>query len=134
MIESTRPRLVLLFNHSLTPSQESDARSSLGIEKISMPSDELQRRWSCVPPEIKGVKDWLAPLFSWLAKSTRPGDYVLIQGEFGAVYLAVGEALRLGLRPIYSTTRREAQEECLEDGSVRLVHRFRHVRFREYGR
>jgi len=133
-MKHSRPRLILLFNHSLTQSHEADACGSLGIEKNIAPPDELQRGWSNVPPEIEGVKDWLASLFSWLAINSRPGDYILIQGEFGAVYLAVGEALRLGLRPIYSTTRREAHEECLEDGSVRLVHRFRHVRFREYGK
>ena len=60
-------------------------------------------------------------------------DYVLVQGDFGACCLMVDYARRLGLLPIYSTTRREVHEECLKDGSIRLVRSFRHVRFREYG-
>ncbi len=101
MIESTRPRLILLFNHSLTPFQETDARGFLGIDRIVVPHDELQRRWSQVPPEIDELTTWLTPLFAWLAQVARLGDYVLIQGEFGAVFhLKTGPDLR-GLRLIH---------------------------------
>jgi hypothetical protein len=76
----------------------------------------------------------LAPLRDWLTATAHPGDFVLIQGDFGAAYLMVNFALEKGLIPIYSTTRRSVEEERLSDGSVKLVRRFRHERFRIYGR
>jgi hypothetical protein len=46
--------------------------------------------------------------------------------------LAVGEAIRLGLVPVYSTTSRQAVEEHLPDGRVEISHVFSHVRYRRY--
>ena len=126
------PDLFLLFNHRLTAAQEADARVSLGIGRIIAPSEALQRRWSEVPPETDELAAWLVPLFAWLVQAGRPGDLILIQGEFGATFLAVQEAFRLGLIPVYSTTRRQAVEEYQADGSVHLRHVFFHVRYRRY--
>lgn len=126
------PNLVLLFNHRLTAAQEADARDSLGIGRIIAPPEALQRRWSEVPPETDELAAWLDPLFVWLAQVGRPGDFALIQGEFGATFLTVHEVFRLCLIPVYSTTRRQAVEEHQEDGSVHLRHVFAHVRYRRY--
>lgn len=126
--------LILLFNHTLTTLQEADARASLGVDRIVLPPAAIQARWSGVPPEIDDLDDWLAPVFAWLAAEGRNGDYALIQGEFGATCLAVREAFRLDLVPIYSTTQREAVEEHTSDGRVHIHHTFAHVRFRRYGR
>jgi probable selenium-dependent hydroxylase accessory protein YqeC len=46
---------------------------------------------------------------------------VLIQGDFGACYHVVERAFRLGLVPLYSTTRRIAVEQHLEAGSPLFV-------------
>lgn len=124
--------LILLFNHSLTPAQESDARASLGVGRIIAPPPELQEIWSQVPPEADELSAWLAPLFAWLAATARPGDCILIQGEFGATCQAVQVAFGLGLVPVYSTTRRDAVEEHTPDGKVHIRHTFSHVRFRHY--
>lgn len=127
------PRLFLLFNHHFTPEQEAQAREQLGITKILAFPAELQRRWSQIPPDLPGLQDYLAGLKEWLAKEARPGDYILIQGDFGATYLMVSFALEKGFIPIYATTRREARETVQPDGSVRLTHTFRHQQFRRYG-
>ena len=66
-------------------------------------------------------------------KAAKPGDHVLIQGDFGACCLFVQLALEKDLIPIYSTTRREAQETPQPDGTVKTVHHFRHRRFRRFG-
>lgn len=127
-----RPRLLLLFNHRLTSVQEEDARHSLGVAAVGEPPMEISRLWAEVPPEVEDIAPHLEPVFRWLAGTAAAGDYVLIQGEFGATWLAVNRAFRLGLNPIYSTTRRQAVEEHLEDGSVRIRHTFAHVRYRRY--
>ena len=124
--------LLLLFNHRLTHTQEVDARENLGVEQIVAPPSEISKRWAGVPPEIDDLGSWLVPVTRWLTEMARPGDYVLIQGEFGATLLVVNEAFRLGLIPVYSTSRRQAVEEHMPDGSVHLSHVFTHVRFRRY--
>jgi hypothetical protein len=126
--------LFLLFNHALTPEQQTDARASLDVGEVVEPPEAISGLWSNLPPESERLFDVLGPVRQWLAENARPGDYVLIQGDFGACWLMVKYAREHGLCPVYSTSRREAREERLEDGSVRLVHHFRHVRFRVYGK
>lgn len=125
--------LILLFNHHLTPDQEQDARRKLGIAKVVEPPKALRELWANVPPELLKLSVYLDPLKEWLAAHALPGDYVLIQGDFGATYLMVISALQCGLVPVYSTTERQATEEPQPDGSIKLSHRFLHKRFRTYG-
>jgi hypothetical protein len=128
----TSSTLFLLFNHTLTEVQEADARASLGVARIIEPPAEIARMWMEIPPEMEDITAHLAPVFSWLASVAYPGDFVLIQGEFGATCLAVKEAFRLDLVPVSSTTRREAKEEHLPDGRIEIRHIFAHVRYRRY--
>lgn len=125
--------LILLFNHQLTPDQELDARRNLGITRVVEPPEDLRELWGTVPPDLHELSAYLEPVKHWLATHSSPGDYVLIQGDFGATHLMVKFAFEKGFIPIYSTTEREATEELQADGSVRLSHRFLHKRFRKYG-
>lgn len=131
--QPSQPSLFLLFNHRLTAQQEADARASLGVTRIVSPPSAIQSLWSEVPSEADTLTGYLAPVCAWLAEAAQPGDFALIQGEFGATWQMANQALNLGLIPIYSTTRREAVEEHGEDGRVHLRHTFAHVRFRKYG-
>lgn len=125
--------LFLLFNHSITPPQESDVRASLGVEEIVPPPDDIKSLWSQIPPDLPGISEYLRPVQQWLKTTASPGDYVLIQGDFGACYLMVDFAFQNELIPVYSTTRREMSETLAVDGSIRLTHRFDHRIFRKYG-
>jgi hypothetical protein len=125
--------LFLLFNHTLTAPQESEARAALGVDEIVEPPLEILNLWSTIPPDLPGLQQYLEPVRDWLAEKAIPGDHILIQGDFGAVYLLVYFSLSCGLIPIYSTTEREALEKHLPDGSVRLQHTIRHRGFRRYG-
>jgi len=125
-------QLLLLFNHHLTPAQEADAIDTLCIDAVVLPPDDICRLWSQIPPELPCLTDYLHPVRSWFETQAEPGDHVLIQGDFGACYWAVQTAFAMGLVPIYSTTRREAVENHLADGTVQLTHHFRHVMFRKY--
>ena len=127
------PKLLLLFNHTLTDFQAESALSSLGVQEIvDLPSD-LKALWRQVPPELIEIEGYLKPVMEWLTENGAESDYVLIQGDFGASFLLVKFAFEQGLIPIYSTTRREAVEEHHADGSVQIVHRFQHQIFRRYG-
>ena len=125
-------RFFLLFSHTLTEEQAADARQSLGVTDFIALPPELQAIWSDVPPDAERIAEHLRPIFAWLERQAHSGDVALIQGDFGAAYLAVDFALRRGLRPVYATTRREAVEIRLPDGGIQKQSRFRHVRFRCY--
>ena len=125
--------LFLIFNHTFTPEQAEGARQSLGVETIVTMPDAVRDVWGNVPPDRPTIADHLEPVRRWLADQSRPRDYVLVQGDFGACYLMVRFAFDADLIPIYATTRREADETVQPDGSVTLTHRFRHVAFRRYG-
>lgn len=132
-LPSANSTLFLLFNHQLTAAQDSDARALLGVSQIVAAPAEILTIWSQVPPDAEEIGSFLSPVAAWMAATAQPGDFILIQGDFSATYLMVSEALRLNLIPISSTTRRQAVEEHMPDGSVHLRHIFTHVRFRRYG-
>lgn len=125
------PGFFLLFSHTLTPSQIADAEASLGVRVAdlrSMPED-LQRRFSNVPPELETLDAWLQPLHDWLRQQAHPSDYALVQGDFGAVVNLVAFCHEIGLRPLYSTTERRVVVET-ETGLKTSI--FNHVRYRFY--
>ena len=125
-------RLFLLFSHKLTEKQKSAAYKELGISEIvSLPKD-LQEKYSQVPADLPSLKDYAQSILDWLKSQSKKGDYVLIQGEFGLVFIMIQHAFKMGLVPVYSTTKRDAVEVHNEDGSVSMIHSFKHVRFRKY--
>ncbi|WP_457608176.1 CRISPR-associated protein Csx20 [Nitratifractor sp.] len=123
--------LFLLFNHTLTRTQREEAHTRLGVARIVPLPEELQELWSHIPPDVDRLSDYLRPIDSYLQSQVNPGDYVLIQGDYGATCLMVAEAARLRAVPVYSTTARESVER-LEGEKVLKHSRFRHIRFREY--
>ncbi len=125
--------LFLIFNHEITPVQESDAGGSLGIQQIRCLPPDLKALWRQIPPDLTEINNYLEPIKTWLARQAKTNDYALIQGDFGGCYLMVHFAFELGLIPIYATTRRMAKEEVLDDGSIRMLHQFQHQIFRKYG-
>lgn len=132
--EKNRPRLLVIFNHNLTATQIEDAWSSLGISEILEPAAELRNLWADIPPQLDNLavcREFTA-VRDWLKAKGRPGDYALIQGDFGATYLMVRFALEQGIVPIYSTTRRQAVEHHNPGGDIDITHSFRHVGFRRY--
>ncbi|MBT9258667.1 MAG: TIGR02221 family CRISPR-associated protein [Clostridiales bacterium] len=129
---SYAPRLLILLSHRLLPQQEADARESLGVTAFTYLPDPLQSLWSQIDPSLEELEEFLQPIGRWLEEEGQPGDYVLIQGEYGATVWAIGKARALGLIPVYATTRREVVTEEGDDGQVVKKAVFRHVRFRLY--
>ena len=126
--------LILLFNHTLTQEQKDDARKSLGVKGFVPMPDEVRKIWGQLPADLKEINSYLIPVQQWLSGTAKDGDYVLIQGDFGATCLMVAYAKSMQLVPVYATTTREAVEQQLPDGSVKMEHVFRHGIFREFGR
>lgn len=133
MREISNQRLFLIFNHTITSLQERDARKSLGVQRIVDLPEELKPVWNQIPPDLPAIAEHLEPIKGWLTESASTGDYVLIQGDFGACYFMVDFCFKQGLIPIYSTTLRKVVEENDPDGSVKMTHNFQHWIFRKYG-
>ncbi|PTQ51048.1 MAG: hypothetical protein HSCHL_1558 [Hydrogenibacillus schlegelii] len=125
-------QLLIVMSHALLPEQKREAEERFGVTTFVQLPEDLQARWSNVDPELLHLDDWLRPIAVWMEETGHPGDYVLIQGEYGATVWLVARARRAGLVPIYATTRREVRERREPDGSVVTERIFRHVRFRLY--
>ncbi|MCQ6253565.1 MAG: CRISPR-associated protein Csx20 [Methanocaldococcus sp.] len=123
--------MFLLFSHNLTDDQINDARENLKVDKFIYLPKELQNIWSNIPPEIEDITDYLKPIKEFLKNNANDGDYVLIQGDFGATYNMVNYAFENNLIPIYATTKRVVKE-VIEDGKVITIREFKHCRFRKY--
>ena len=124
-------KLFLFFSHTLSTTQEEDAKASFGVEQfVELPSD-LQMLWSNVPSDLEEVSGYLKPLITYLSEQSTQDDVVLIQGDFGATYHMVNVVNSLGLKAVYATTKRNVLEKVVDDKIVKTSV-FEHVRFRVY--
>ena len=123
--------MILLFNHTLTNVQKEDATYRLNVKEFIALPKELQDTWSNIPTDVESLFTLLCAIREFVKKEAKRGDYILIQGDFGATYAMVEFSKSLGLIPIYATTKREVIE--IRDGD-KIVKKsiFRHERFREY--
>lgn len=129
---SCAPKMILLFNHSLTQVQIEDARNSLGVREIVEPPDNIKAIWANIRPEIGVIDSAVSPVCGYVESTATKGDYLLVQGDFGAVFLIVTLAFKLGLRPVYSTTQRNVVESHTGENTVQMSRTFSHCRFRLY--
>jgi len=125
--------MFLIFNHSFSKFQEQQAGRELNTRNIIEMPTRLKQLWQQVPPEPDTLKEYLSPFRKWLSEKTKTKDIVLIQGDFGATYLMVEFAFKLGLTPVYATSVRRATEQIQADGSTKTEHLFNFCRFRKYG-
>ncbi|MCA1933128.1 MAG: hypothetical protein LDL13_06095 [Calditerrivibrio sp.] len=124
--------LLLLFSHKLTQDQVKDAKDNLKVEEIIHLPEDLQKKLSNIEP--CGELDILpiTEITSWIRQNGKEGDFVLIQGEFGATVYIVNYCFKNGFIPIYATTMRIYEEKVNSDGTVERKHIFKHVNFRRY--
>lgn len=125
-------KLFLIFNHKLTDEQKSSAFHTLKVDDIIYQPDDLQEIWSNVPPEGDFPEEEIKKVVIWLSENSAKGDYVLIQGDFGATFYLVDYSLKMGLIPVYATSKRTVLEERDEHGVTKKVSIFKHVEFRRY--
>ncbi len=126
------PKMLLLFSHKLTGDQKEDADNNLNISEFVPLSPDLHQIWMNIPPTKSLLSDYLKPFRKWISENSDSGDYVLIQGDFGAVYSMVNFAFSMDLIPVYSTTEREVVERQMKDNTVKSERIFKHKMFRRY--
>ena len=119
-------KLVLLFSHQLTEKQEIDAKENLKCDKILYMPKGLKEEWQDL-----GIGRELKEFKNFLEEVTTAGDYVLVQGEWGATYEMINYCKKQGLIPIYSSTKR-AVEERKEGETIVKTSKFVHRGFVKY--
>jgi hypothetical protein len=124
-------KLFLLFSHTLTSTQEVDAKENLGVEKFVALPNALQQLWSNIPPHLTDISDYLKPLKEYIKTNAEDDDVFLIQGDFGGCYEMVNFVKSLGFKAVHSTTTRDVVEKRV-NGKVEKFSRFEHVIFRLY--
>ncbi|MCM8901258.1 TIGR02221 family CRISPR-associated protein [Caldicoprobacter algeriensis] len=124
-------QMLLVFSHDLTESQKLQAREKLGITQFIPLSPVLLEKWSNIPPDLDKLDDYLADILNWIDDNARGGDYVLVQGDYGATMMVVSHCIKRNLKPVYATTHRVVKEEKRGDKVV-SQREFEHVDFREY--
>jgi len=125
--------MLLIFNHALSQDQHDDAKVSLGVNEFVEMPEMLKEIWQQIPADPETIENLLLPIKDWLHTSAQKGDVVLIQGDFGATWFMVSYAMAQEMVPVYSTTRRCAEEIPQNDGTLKSIHVFKHVLFRRYG-
>ena len=125
-------KLCLLFSHQLTASQKDDISNNLMVETVHDLPDELQKLWSQVPTQKDLLMhEYLSDIESFLLNTLSAGDYVLIQGDFGATYHMINFAKKHEFVAVYSVNKR-VSKEIFQDGIVKKYSEFEHEFFREY--
>lgn len=124
--------MVLLFSHDLTQEQIKEANERFNIEEFIKLPEKLQQKWSNVPPEGEITEIYFDDFKEFIEDNLRKGDFVLIQGDFGATVYMVNWAFKKGFIPVYATTVRKYENYKGEDGSIKNIHYFKHVNFRLY--
>ena len=123
-------KMYLFFSHTLTDEQINDAIKNLNIEEFIYLNNELQKKWSNVPPELENIKEY-ARDFEEFLKDANVNDYILIQGDFGLTCHMVQYAKKKKLVPVYATTKR-VSKDLRKDGKIIKVSEFKHIKFRKY--
>jgi len=123
-------QMLLLFSHTLSDEQKEQAYGFGVTDFVSLPK-ELQYLWSNIPPDEGDIPSYLAPLKKWFIQTVKKGDYVLIQGDFGACYHMANFAKNHNAIAVYATTKRVVSE-TKQNGQTLKTSIFEHIRFREY--
>ncbi|MBZ4644003.1 MAG: hypothetical protein JG767_1612 [Deferribacteraceae bacterium] len=124
--------LFLIFSHSLTNKQINEINTKLKVDKIVNLPDNLQKLWSQIPPEGGLPVNEVKKITNFLGNNAKSGDYVLIQGDFGATFFVADFCLKNFLVPIYSTTKRISVEKEDKYGKISKTSIFEHLNFRKY--
>ena len=121
-------KMFVLINHNLTEEQKDQALKVFGVEDIINIADDA---WSNISPSDENILYVLNRYKKELMLEAEAGDILLVQGDFGATYNMINFAKNIGIKTIYATTKRIAQELTI-DGKLVTRREFKHEKFREY--
>ena len=92
---------------------------------------KLLDKWANIPPDLEDLTEYIKDILEWIDEKSQIGDYVLVQGDYGATNLVVDYCKSKRLIPVYATTKRKVTEQKLGE-VIRSSREFEHVMFRRY--
>jgi hypothetical protein len=126
--------LFVAFSHTLTESQISDAKASLGVDGIitlSETDSDLQKKFSQVPAQAT-TKEIVELAQSIVGLAQKAGaKFFYVAGEPSLVIHSSILAHKEGLEVVQSTTERRSVETLQSDGTVVKSAIFAHVQWRK---
>ncbi|MGC8771100.1 MAG: CRISPR-associated protein Csx20 [Brevinematia bacterium] len=126
------PKLLVLLNHTLTDEQITEAKEKLKVTEFVEPPIRQKNIWAQMPSDENRHNLFTEEIIRWIKENAAKGDFILVQGEFGATFTIVDFCLKNGFVPIYATSERKAEEVRNPDGSVEKRIVFKHMGFRKY--
>ena len=127
-------KIILLFSHILTESQISELKNHFNIETITYLPDYLQNIWSNIPPDYIDIEKELTSIKEFVTQNlyNNGKNYILVQGEYGAVYHMVNFAFENNCIPIYSASKRAYESKKIDEDKIENIHYFKHIKFQLY--
>ena len=127
-------KIILLFSHQLTESQLFELKNNYNIETILYLPNHLQEDWSNIPPDYKDIEKHLKNIKEYVLKQKSKDSimYLLVQGEYGAVYHMVNFAFANNITPIYSASKRINESKKIDEDKIENIHYFKHIKFQHY--
>jgi CRISPR-associated Csx2 family protein len=129
--ETKGRQMFLIFSHELTDRQLQESKERFGISKFVALDDELLFKWANVPPNLDVLDEYLDDITRWIDLNGQPGDYALVQGDYGATMKLVNYCISKAIIPVYATTNRKVVEEKIGE-KVKNSREFEHMKFRKY--
>jgi len=127
-------KMFLIFNHTLTQKQATDARAMGVNEFVSLPSEPLRLKEHLrnIDPCELDIKKIAQPFIVWLAGLSQKGDYVLVQAEHSFTVYVAHWCYCNELVPVCATTPRNVPHEVQKGETVHKSSVFQHHSFRKY--
>lgn len=124
-------KFIVLMSHDMSEIQKNDAYENLKVTQIIKAPTQIKEIWGNVDPISDLDISKLNSVTSWIKNISQKGDYVLVQGEFGATFYIVDYCFKNGLIPVYATSIRRVEE--IRQGEKVLTNRvFVHEGYRKY--
>lgn len=124
-------QMLLIFSHQLTEKQKEEAKEKFSISQFIELDSKLLDKWANIPPDLEDLTEYIKDILEWIDEKSQIGDYVLVQGDYGATNFVVDYCKSKGLIPVYATTKRKVTEQKLGE-VIRSSREFEHVMFRRY--
>ena len=120
--------MFILMSHEMTDVQYNDAEKNYNIDQfVKLPTDICSQ----IPPESEYIDNYLEELKNEIRTQYKKNDLLMVQGDFGATVEMVNFAFKIGILPVYSTTKRIAKD-IVDGDTITTLRIFEHVRFRKY--
>lgn len=124
-------KFIVLMSHDMSDIQKNDAYENLKVAEIIEAPAEIKAIWGNVDPISDLDISKLDKVISWIKNISEKGDYILVQGEFGATFYIVDYCFKSDLIPVYATSIRRVEET--REGERVLTNRvFVHEGYRQY--